>query len=64
MSQKLMYMRSTLPYSEIYEISNNNSQSSDIFSLPIEVLNPFIKRRHNRRLPLNLKIERASSNSV
>ncbi|XP_022173584.1 uncharacterized protein LOC111036019 isoform X2 [Myzus persicae] len=55
MSQKLMYERLTLPYSEIYEMSNNNGLKKDIFSLPGEVLEPFIKKRR-RRLPIILKV--------
>lgn len=54
-SQKLVYGRSTLPYSEIYEMSNNNGLKKDIFSLPGEVLEPFIKKRR-RRLPIVLKV--------
>jgi len=56
MAQKLMYERLTLPYSEIYEMSNNNSLKKDIFSLPGEVLEPYIKKRH-RRLPIILNVE-------
>lgn len=55
MSQKLVYERSTLPYSEIYEMSNNNSLKKDIFSFPVEVLEPYIKKRR-RRLPIVLKV--------
>lgn len=55
MSQKLVYERSTLPYSEIYEMSNNNSLKKDIFSFPVEVLEPYIKKRR-RRLPIILKV--------
>jgi len=55
MSQKLVYERSTLPYSEIYEMSNNNGLKKDIFSLPGDVLEPFIKKRR-RRLPICLKV--------
>ncbi|XP_060865356.1 uncharacterized protein LOC132941357 isoform X1 [Metopolophium dirhodum] len=58
-SQKLVYERSTLPYSEIYEMSNNNGLKKDIFSLPSEVLEPFIKKRR-RRLPIVLKVGPAS----
>lgn len=58
MSQKLMYERLTLPYSEIYDMSNNISLKKDIFSLPADVLHPYIKKR--RRLPIILKIEPAS----
>lgn len=55
-SQNLMYERSTLPYSEIYEMCNNNGlKKRDIFSLPGEVLEPFIKKRR-RRLPIILKV--------
>lgn len=54
-SQKLMYERSTLPYSEIYEMSNNNGLKKDIFSLPGDVLEPFIQKRR-RRLPIVLKV--------
>lgn len=60
MSQKLMYERSTLPYSEIYEMSNNNGLKKDIFSLPGEIIHPFIKKRR-RRLPIILKVGPASS---
>jgi len=59
MSQKFTYERSTLPYSEIYEMSNNNGLKKDIFSLPGEVLEPFIKKRR-RRLPIVLKVDLAS----
>lgn len=55
MSQKLVYERSTLPYSEIYEMSNNNSLKKDIFSFPVEVLEPYIRKRR-RRLPILLKV--------
>lgn len=55
MLQKLVYERSTLPYSEIYEMSNNNSLKKDIFSFPVEVLEPYIKKRR-RRLPIVLKV--------
>lgn len=61
MSQKLMYERLTLPYSEIYEMSNNNGLKKDIFNFPGEVLEPFIKKR--RRLPLSLKIDMVPPNS-
>jgi len=54
-SQKLMYERLTLPYSEIYEMSNNNNLKKDIFSLPGEVLDPYIKKRR-RRLPIVLSV--------
>ena len=54
-----MYERSTLPYSEIYEMSNNGLKK-DIFSLPGEVLEPFIKKRR-RRLPIILKVVPASN---
>lgn len=60
MSQKLMYERSTLPYSEIYEMSNNNGLKKDIFSLPGEIILPFIKKRR-RRLPIILKVGPVSS---
>ncbi|XP_001943922.2 uncharacterized protein LOC100164664 isoform X2 [Acyrthosiphon pisum] len=60
MAQKLVYERSTLPYSEIYEMSNNNGLKKDIFSLPGEVLEPFIKNRR-RRLPIVLKVGPVSS---
>lgn len=56
MSQKLMYERSTLPYSEIYEMSNNNGLKKDIFNFPNDVLEPFIKKSR-RRLPIMLKID-------
>ncbi|XP_025204721.1 uncharacterized protein LOC112601353 isoform X2 [Melanaphis sacchari] len=59
MSQKLMYERSTLPYSEIYEMSNNNGLKKDIFSVPGEMLEPFLKKR--RRLPIILKVSPTSS---
>lgn len=62
MSQKLMYERLTLPYSEIYEMSNNNGLKKDIFNFPGEVLEPFIKKRR-RRLPLSLKIDLVSPSS-
>lgn len=52
--QKLIYERLTLPYSEIYEMSNNNFKK-DIFSVPGDVLEPFIKLKR-RRLPVMLKI--------
>lgn len=61
-SQKLMYERSTLPYSEIYEMSNNNGLKKDIFSLPGEVLEPFIKKKR-RRLPIMLRIDPVSTNT-
>lgn len=54
-SQKLVYERSTLPYSEIYEMSNNNGLKKDIFSFPSEVLEPYIRKRR-RRLPIVLKV--------
>ncbi|CAH1720280.1 unnamed protein product [Aphis gossypii] len=60
MSQKITYERSTLPYSEIYEMSNNNGLKKDIFSLPGEIIEPFIKKRR-RRLPIILKVGPASS---
>lgn len=59
MSQKITYERSTLPYSEIYEMSNNGLKK-DIFSLPGEIIQPFIKKRR-RRLPIILKVGPASS---
>lgn len=57
-----MYERSTLPYSEIYEMSNNNGLKKDIFSLPGEVLEPFIKKKR-RRLPIMLRIDPISINT-
>jgi len=56
MPQKLMYERSTLPYSTVYEMCTNNGlKKKDIFSLPGEVIEPFIKKRR-RRLPIILKV--------
>lgn len=60
MSQKLIYERLTLPYSEMYEMSNNISKMKDIFSLPSDVLHPYIKKRR-RCLPIILKVDLAAS---
>lgn len=54
-----MYSRTTLPYSEIYEMCNSNNLNKNIFSMPGEVLEPFIRKRRCH-LPIKLKIERVN----
>jgi len=54
-SQKLVYERSTLPYSEIYEMTHDNTFKKDIFALSGEMIEPFVRRKH-RRLPVLLKV--------
>lgn len=54
-----MYERLTLPYSDMYEMSNNINKKKDIFSLPSDVLQPYIRKRR-RCLPITLKVDLAS----
>jgi hypothetical protein len=57
--QKLTYERTTLPYTENNDMSNNIGLKKDIFSFPGEVIEPYFKFRR-RRLPIVLKVNPVS----
>lgn len=59
MSQKLMYERSTLPYTDICELNNTINVKKDIFSMSQDAYEPYVKMKR-RRLPLNIRIDRVS----
>lgn len=59
--QKLIYERTTLPYSDIHDLSNNNVLKKDVFSLTSDMLETFTKRKRRRRLPVNLIVNPISS---
>lgn len=57
--QKLTYERTTLPYTENYDLSNNFGLKKDIFSFSGEVIEPYFRFRR-RRLPIVLKVNPVS----
>jgi hypothetical protein len=59
-SKKLVYQKPILPYTQIKEISYHNGLIENVFSLPCEVIEPFI-RKNPRRLPIILRVHTVSS---
>lgn len=54
-SKKVVYQKPVFPYTQINEISYCNGLIKNVFSLPYEVIEPFIKK-NPRRLPIILRV--------
>ncbi|XP_026819405.1 E3 ubiquitin-protein ligase sina-like [Rhopalosiphum maidis] len=55
-SQKLVYESSTLSFSEIDDALNHSGLKQNLISLSEEMIEPFIRRRTNCRLPVIFKV--------